>query len=418
MKDLELSPLMRQYQTIKAQHPEAILFFRVGDFFEMFFEDAEEASSILGIVLTARGKAKGTSIPLCGVPHHTATGYIAKLLKAGKIVALCEQVEDPKVAKGLVRREVVRVYTPGTLYDHELLQDREANYISSIFYSREPCSDKPRSEARVGLATLDLSTGEFWISEAPLEESLHILVDELVRIDPKEVVFPIAAHEELSEILKTLAIARLVPRDPHSFALELSKTTLTTTFDVDHIDELQLSGLTAGYQASGGLLQYLTETQPTLAHAHLRRPWIRLLEQEMQLDQATLRNLEILKPVSEQSKSPTLFTTLDQTQTPMGTRLFRQWVVRPLTQLAAIQDRQDIVKEFVDQVGTRMSIRSHLKSIKDLERLNSRIALEVANPRDLMSLYHSLENLPLLHQLLASFQSDILKTMYADWDSL
>ena len=168
MKDQDLSPLMRQYQGVKAQHPDAILFFRVGDFYEMFFEDAEEASSLLGIVLTARGKTKGEAIPLCGVPHHTATGYIAKLLKAGKIVALCEQVEDPKVAKGLVRREVVRVYTPGTLYDHELLQAREANYISSIFFPLESCSGRSLEKGRVGLATLDISTGEFWISETPL----------------------------------------------------------------------------------------------------------------------------------------------------------------------------------------------------------------------------------------------------------
>lgn len=418
MQDQELSPLMRQYRNVKAQHPEAILFFRVGDFYEMFFEDAEEASSILGIVLTARGKAKGTSIPLCGVPHHTATGYIAKLLKAGKIVALCEQVEDPKEAKGLIRREVVRVYTPGTLYDHELLSSQEANYISSIFYSRESYPNTPTSKTRVGLATLDLSTGEFWISEAPIEESLHILVDELVRIDPKEVIFPNSIHEEVSAILKPLAIARLVSRDMNSFEMELSKTSLTTIFNVNHINELQLSGLTVGYQASGGLLQYLTETQPTLAHAHLRRPWVRLLEQEMQLDQSTLRNLEILKPVSEQRHSPTLFTTLDQTQTPMGTRLLRQWVVRPLTQLSIIQARQDVVKELVTQVGKRMSLRMHLKSIKDLERLNSRIALGVANPRDLMSLHLSLENLPRLHTLLTECQSDFLKTMYADWDPL
>jgi DNA mismatch repair protein MutS len=418
MKDQELSPLIRQYQSIKAQHADAILFFRVGDFYEMFFEDAEEASSLLGIVLTARGKAKGNAIPLCGVPHHTATGYIAKLLKAGKIVALCEQVEDPKVAKGLVRREVVRVYTPGTLYDHELLTAREANYISSVFYSREPHSKNSIVKSLVGLATLDLSTGEFWISEAPLEESPHILVDELVRIDPKEVICPHPIHEELSQILKTLGIARLVPRDLKTFEAALSNETLTKTFEVADIHELQLSGLTVGGQASGGLLHYLTDTQPTLAHTHLRRPWVRLLEQEMQLDQSTLRNLEILKPVSEQRHSPTLFTTLDQTQTPMGTRLLRQWVVRPLTQLAVIQARQDVVKEFVNQLGTRMSIRSHLKSIKDLERLNSRIALGVANPRDLMSLAHSLENLPRIQQFLSSFQSDFLRAMYADWDAL
>ncbi len=418
MNDQELSPLMRQYQGIKAQNPEAILFFRVGDFYEMFFEDAEEASSLLGIVLTARGKAKGTSIPLCGVPHHTATGYIAKLLKSGKIVALCEQVEDPKVAKGLVRREVVRVYTPGTLYDHELLPAKEANYISSIFYSREPCPDNPTSAPRVGLATLDLSTGEFWISEAPYEESQQILMDELVRIDPKEVICPDSVYEKLSKRLQALAIARVVSRDLNTFELELSKGTLTKTFEVADIHELQLSGLTVGYQASGGLLRYLTDTQPTLTHSHLRRPWVRLLEQEMQLDQSTLRNLEILKPASEQRQSPTLFTTLDKTQTPMGTRLLRQWVVRPLTQLSVIQSRQDVVSELVNQVGNRMSIRVHLKSIKDLERLNSRIALGVANPRDLMSLYHSLENLQKIQQLLASFQSDFLKAMYVGWDSL
>jgi len=418
MKDQELSPLMRQFRSVKAQHPDTIVFFRVGDFYEMFFEDAKEASSLLGIVLTARGKAKGTSIPLCGVPHHTATGYIAKLLKSGKIVALCEQVEDPKMAKGLVRREVVRVYTPGTLYDHELLPAREANYISSIFFSPELGHDQPVSKRRVGLATLDLSTGEFWISEAPQEESLNMFIDELVRIDPKEVICPIAVHEEFSERLQALGIARVVPRDIHSFDVEVSKRILTKTFDLTDIHELQLSGLTVGYQASGGLLQYLTDTQPTVVHAHLRRPWIRLLEQEMQLDQSTLRNLEILKPASELRRSPTLFTTMDHTFTPMGTRLLRQWIVRPLTQLSVIQGRQDAIKELVNQVGDRMSIRGHLKSIKDLERLNSRIVLGVANPRDLMSLVHSLESLPRLQQLLASFQADFLKTMYADWDSL
>ncbi len=418
MKDQEFSPLMRQYQGIKAQHPEAILLFRVGDFYEMFFEDAEEASSLLGIVLTARGKAKGTAIPLCGVPHHTATGYIAKLLKCGKIVALCEQVEDPKLAKGLVRREVVRVFTPGTLYDHELLPAREASYISSIFYSQAPHAQYAKVDSHVGLATLDLSTGEFWVSEALYEKSPHILLDELGRIDPKEVICPDSLHEELSERLQTLDIPRLVPRRLDTFKLEASKKTLTNSFEVEDIHDLQLSGLTVGYQACGGLLHYLTETQPTLAHTHLRRPWIRLLDQEMQLDQATLRNLEILKPASEQRQSPTLFTTLDQTQTPMGTRLLRQWIIRPLTQLSGIQSRQDVVKEFVNHVGTRMSIRGHLKSIKDLERLNSRIALGVANPRDLTSLSQSLENLPKIQLLLSSFQADFMMTMNTNWDSL
>ncbi len=417
-KDQELSPLMRQYQDVKAQHPEAILFFRVGDFYEMFFEDAEEASGILGIVLTARGKAKGRSIPLCGVPHHTSTGYIAKLLKAGKIVALCEQVEDPKMAKGLVRREVVRIYTPGTLYDDELLSAKEANYISSMFYAPNESPEQSASQFRAGLATLDLSTGEFWISETSTDTSLQVLLDELARIDPKEIIFPTSLQEELSESLQPLAISRLVSRDPTDFELEPSKTRLFTAFQVAEIHDLQLSGLTVGLQACGGLLQYLADTQPNVAHSHLRRPWIRLLEQEMQLDSSTLRNLEILKPISDQRQSPTLFNTLNQTQTPMGTRLLREWIIRPLTQLSMIQQRQDAVKELVTHLSIRMSIRTHLKSIKDLERLHSRVALGVANPRDLMSLSHSLENLPAIHTSLATCEAELLNDMYEAWDSL
>ncbi|MDH4361201.1 MAG: DNA mismatch repair protein MutS, partial [Nitrospirota bacterium] len=300
MKDQDLSPLMRQFQSVKAQHPDAIVFFRVGDFYEMFFEDAEEASKLLGIVLTARGKVKGEAIPLCGVPYHTSTGYIAKLLKAGRIVALCEQVEDPKLAKGLVRREVVRVYTPGTLYDHELLPAREANFLSALFYTPLVSSENNPREDRFGLASLDLSTGEFWISESSLKNSFQSVVDELVRIEPKEVIFPARLQEEIAPVLQPLPIARFVPREAATFDLEASKAILTRTFEVNQVEDLKLHGLRPGLQAAGGLLGYLAETQPTLTHAHIRRPWIRLLEHEMQLDQSTLRNLEILKPVSEQ----------------------------------------------------------------------------------------------------------------------
>ncbi|MEJ2230860.1 MAG: DNA mismatch repair protein MutS [Nitrospirales bacterium] len=418
MKDQDLSPLMRQFQTVKAQHPDAIVFFRVGDFYEMFFEDAEEASKLLGIVLTARGKVKGEAIPLCGVPYHTSTGYIAKLLKAGRIVALCEQVEDPKLTKGLVRREVVRVYTPGTLYDHELLPAREANFLSALFYAPLSSPDDTTSADRFGLASLDLSTGEFWISESRLKHSFQNIVDELVRIEPKEVIFPAQLQEEIAPVLQPLSIARIVPRDAATFDLEASKTILTRTFEANHVEDLHLHGLRPGLQAAGGLLGYLAETQPTLAHGHLRPPWIRLLEHEMQLDQTTLRNLEILKPVSEQRQSPTLLTTLDKTKTPMGTRLLRQWIVRPLTQVAAIQLRQEAVKELVLNLELRMTIREHLQSVQDLERLNSRIVLEVANPRDLINLHRSLEKLLSLHQLLPSLQSTMLKTIHAAWDPL
>lgn len=418
MKDQELSPLMRQFQDVKAQHPDAIVFFRVGDFYEMFFEDAEEASKLLGIVLTARGKAKGEAIPLCGVPYHTSTGYIAKLLKAGKIVALCEQVEDPKLAKGLVRREVVRVYTPGTLYDHELLPAGEANFLSALCYTPLSSSENTTLANRFGLASLDLSTGEFWISESWMKHSLQSVVDELVRLEPKEVIFPAGIQEAMTSALQSLPIARIVPRDATTFDLEESKTILTKIFQVNHVEDLQLYGLHSGLQAAGGLLHYLADTQPTLVHAHIRRPWIRLLEHEMQLDQTTLRNLEVLKPVSEQRQSPTLLTTLDKTKTPMGTRLLREWIVRPLTQVTAIQLRQEAVKELVLHLGIRMTIREHLKTVQDLERLNSRIVLEVANPRDLMNLHRSLENLLVLQQLLPSLKSPMLQTLHEAWDPL
>ncbi|MDR4460677.1 MAG: DNA mismatch repair protein MutS [Nitrospirales bacterium] len=409
---------MRQFRAVKAQHTDAIVFFRVGDFYEMFFEDAEEASKLLGIVLTARGKVKGEAIPLCGVPYHTSTGYIAKLLKAGKIVALCEQVEDPKIAKGLVRREVVRVYTPGTLYDHELLPAGEGNFLSALCYTPLSVSEKTKPANRFGLASMDLSTGEFWISESWMQHSLQGIVDELVRLEPKEVIFPAHLQEEMTSVFQSLPIARNVSRQATTFDLEASKTILIRIFQVNQFEDLQLHGLRPGLQAAGGLLHYLAETQPTLAHAHIRRPWIRLLEHEMQLDQTTLRNLEVLKPVSEQRQSPTLLTTLDKTKTPMGTRLLRQWIVRPLTQVTSIQLRQEAVKELVLNLAARMTIRDHLKSVQDLERLNSRIVLEVGNPRDLINLHRSLEVLLVLQELLPSFQSAMLQTVHAAWDPL
>ena len=418
MKDLDLTPLMRQFQTVKAQYPDAILFFRVGDFYEMFFEDAEVASKILEIVLTARGKAKGDPIPLCGVPYHAATGYIARLLKAGKIVALCEQVEDPKLAKGLVRREVVRVYTPGTLYDQELLPAREANYLTAVFCDSWSSPSSNLLTNGFGLATLDLSTGEFWVTESKKAVSNQTIADEIFRIEPREVIFPLPLQEDLSGTLNTFPIARLVPRDPSPFTLEKARHLLEQTFSTHALQELSLNTLGPALQAAGGLLHYLTETQPALVHAHLNPPAFRPLDQEMHLDQTTLRNLEIFKPLSEHQKAPTLLQAMDYTLTPMGSRLLRQWIVRPLTQVARITERQEAIQEFVDRLNLRMAIRASLKSIKDLERLNSRMTLEVANPRDVMNFHRSLETLPEIGDLLSDCTSPTLKTIHAQWDSL
>jgi DNA mismatch repair protein MutS len=300
-----------------------------------------------------------------------------------------------------------------------LLPAREANFLSALFYHRASSPRDATQEDRFGLASLDLSTGEFWISESWMKHSLQSIVDEVVRLEPKEVIFPAQLEKEIASAFQSLPIARIVPRDASTFDLEASKTILTRIFQVNQVEEdLQLHGLRPGLQAAGGLLHYLADTQPTLAHAHIRRPWIRLLEHEMQLDQTTLRNLEILKPVSDHRQSPTLLNTLDETKTPMGTRLLREWIVRPLTQVPAILLRQDAVKELVLNLGIRMTIRDHLKSVQDLERLNSRIVLEVANPRDLMNLHRSLENLISLQQLVSSLQSSMLQSIHAAWDPL
>jgi len=297
MKDQELSPLIRQYQSIKAQHADAILFFRVGDFYEMFFEDAEEASSLLGIVLTARGKAKGNAIPLCGVPHHTATGYIAKLLKAGKIVALCEQVEDPKIAKGLVRREVVRLYTPGTLFDSELLPSGEASFLASIACI-DPSIHYPNNTIHWGLATLDLSTGEFWIAEYSDAEQHIALIDELLRLEPREIVFPTFLPSEIQQALKDLRISRLVPQNSDWFHTEKSQKLLAKHFHVKNLGELGVAKLSRGVEAAGSMLRYLQATQPGMDHQHIQKPRLRSSQKEMNLDGVTIRNLELIKPFS------------------------------------------------------------------------------------------------------------------------
>ena len=313
MNEPDLTPLMRQYQDIKQQYDDAIVFFRVGDFYEMFFKDAEEASSILEIVLTSRGKAKGSSIPLCGVPYHAATGYIAKLLKAGRTVALCEQVEDPKLAKGLVRREVVRLYTPGTLFDAELLPQKESNFLASLSCPSFLSSFRDSQECRFGLSALDLSTGEFWITESTSHTTYADLLDELTRIEPKELIFSLELQPGFRDSLDSLHIPRLTPQDPSWFDEGMGAQILKDHYSVLSMKDLGLSHVTTGVQAAGALLQYLKSTQPIANHQHIQRPRFRSLEEEMHLDGVTIRNLELIKPLFEDRHSPTLLSILDKT---------------------------------------------------------------------------------------------------------
>ncbi len=418
MSEIDSTPLMRQYQEIKADYQEAILFFRVGDFYEMFLEDAKEASSILDIVLTSRGKNKDAPIPLCGVPHHAAMGYISKLLKAGKTVALCEQVEDPKVAKGLVRREVVRLFTPGTLFDSELLPSREASFLASI-----SCQDPSKqhtldTDVHWGLATLDLSTGEFWITEYSDANHHMALLDELLRLEPREVIFPSYLSSEIQQSLKDLRLSRLVAQKIDIFDEKANQRLLTSHFQVNHSKDLGLERLSKGVDAAGSLLRYLQSTQPGMDHQHIQRPRLRSSQKEMSLDGVTIRNLELVKPFSQDRSSPTLLSVLDKTVTAMGGRLLRQWIVRPLIEIIAIHARLAVIDEVVNNHHVQNEFRQGLRDVQDLQRLNSRITMGVATPRDILGLHKSLIALPTLRTIINPLQSKLAKKLLLEWDSL
>lgn len=417
MNDQTLSPLMRQYRDIKQGYPEAILFFRVGDFYEMFYEDAEDASRLLSIALTSRDKNSAHPVPLCGVPYHAATGYIAKLLKAGRLVALCEQVEDPKSAKGLVRREVVRLYTPGTLVDTEFLAPSELSYLVSLAVRSGAVHGIP-----LGLAVLEVSTGEFWGMEFDGPYAFTNLLDEVARLDSREVLFPADVTGQSSTRIHQITGARLCGRPPASFSQRSAVRTLTEHFRVQNLDALGCADFPAACCAAGAALSYLRETQPTIPLDHVRRFTVRRNDEYMHLDGATIRNLELLKPfVSNETASgsepTTLLNVLDRTATAMGTRLLRQWLVRPLLSYDQIRLRLDAVDELKNHMQVRTALRTALREIQDIARVGSRIVLGLAGPRECLGLKQSLSILPEIFVQLTPLQSQLLRNARASWDS-
>ena len=415
MSDADASPLMRQYRDIKRGYPQAILLFRVGDFYEMFYEDAQEASRLLSIALTSRDKHSPAPVPLCGVPYHAATGYIAKLLKAGRTVALCEQVEDPKLAKGLVRREVVRLYTPGTLVDTEFLSPVESNYLAAL--SIRSTSAQP---PLIGLAALEVSTGEFWVTEFQGQHAASQLLDELARLEPREVLFAAGLDRQAMAWLDQIKGARLCERPAASFDHQQATPMLQNQFHVQTLDAFGCLGLTAAIGAAGAVLQYFRETQPTAPLDHIRRLKVRWDNETMHLDSVTIRNLELLKPMAfdaaQDSRSTTLLSVLDRTVTAMGTRLLRQWLVRPLIQCSHIRARQNAVGELKDHMQERVALRAALREVQDIARLGSRIVLGLAGPRELLALKLSLSTLPEIFAQLVPLQSALLVEARTSWD--
>src|SRR6202040_2004446 len=422
------TPLMRQYAAVKKEHPTALLFFRLGDFYELFFDDAIVASRELQITLTSRNKEKGIAVPMCGVPHHAAEGYIGKLIRKGFKVAICEQMEDARLAKKqigakLVRREVTRVVTPGTAAD-SLLGSEENNFLAALAQVGE----------RVGFAALDLSTGEFRATEFSGEGALRRVQEELEQLRPKELLYGSTAPLFDTRTSRALLAQQPpaqgpqprssgttcaeTPLDDWIFAPDHAIPLLENHFGVLSLEGFGLAGRTAAAAAAGAVLYYVRSTQRgSLDHVD-RIGWYER-QNCLVLDAVTVRNLELIEPLFAGTDAGlTLFRSIDAAVTPMGKRLLRAWLLRPSLHLAEINARLDAVEAGVKQTIAREELRRALDGVFDLERLLSRVTLETANPRDVLALASSLAKIPAIKAAVSRLSAERLKTLHGLLDEL
>jgi DNA mismatch repair protein MutS len=399
---------MRQFFEAKRQYRDAILFFRMGDFYEMFYEDALTAARALELTLTSRSKDNnGGAIPMCGVPYHAAETYITRLVRKGFRVAICEQMEDPKKAKGLVRREVVRVVSPGTLTDAGYLDAREPAFLMGI----APMA----AGAGFGVALLDLSTGEFSAAEYRGSDR-QALLDDLAVLKPREIVAP-AGYEEPRAMVETLRLSAVVtPLEAWNFEADSTRRALLAQLQTHNLHGFGLEGHPAAVSAAGALVQYLRDTQKADL-AHIRAITYRTGADCLLIDPTTLRNLEILES-SEGGRTGSLLHEIDRTATSMGGRLLRSWLLRPLLALERIQDRLDAVEEFAFRSTVRAKMQDTLKTVQDMERLVARAALGIAGPRDLVGLRQSLAAVPRVRMLLEEMQAPLVRSVIAEIDDL
>ena len=378
------TPMMAQYHQIKKSVPGAILFFRLGDFYEMFFDDAIVAARELEITLTSRNKEKGAPVPMCGVPYHSADAYVSKLIRKGFRVAVCDQVENPKTAKKLVKREVTRVVTPGTVSDGDLLDPRENNFLSAV------CSDG----SGLGLALVDVSTGDFRVTEFRDGSRNVMLRTELERLAPKELIWCSRLSDENPVWAQSLSALKTLV-DEWIFASDYAQRLLTDHFKVISLDGFGCQGRALAVAAAGGALHYLKETQRGDL-LHLDGLNYYELDQSMLLDQSTVKNLELLESLFDGSRNGTLLQCLDGTSTGMGGRLLKTWMLRPEINLNEIENRLEAVAALAEDLVLREELKERLQQVYDLERLASKIALASANARDLIALKQSLEPVPTL----------------------
>jgi DNA mismatch repair protein MutS len=429
------TPLMRQYQGIKTRYPHALVLFRLGDFYELFYEDAIAASRELQITLTSRNREKGEPVPMCGVPYHAAEGYIARLLRAGYKIAVCDQMELPGPGKKLVRREVVRVITPGTTTSLNILEPKENNYLAAL--------SRGAAGTPVGLAYADVTTGEFLVTEFSGADAEEKLRDELHRLKPREILIPrqaglFSGGAGDAESSGPITGSRSETRDAVEtrveewiFRQDYAERMLREQFGVATLDGFGMAGHPQAVSAAGALVHYLRETSAKgpedgkhfeAALGHMDR--VRYYEQAdaLVLDTVTVRNLELVAPIffedTGRGPAPTLLSALDETSTGMGARLLRRWILRPQVNREEIEARLESVEELKTHTVLREEVRHNLGGVQDLERLAGRVALGVASPRDLIGLRQSLTRIPLLRKYLENCTSARLSALHTQMDEL
>ncbi len=402
----QLTPMMQQYMEIKEHYKDCILFYRLGDFYEMFFEDAHTCSRELEIALTGKNIGQEERAPMCGVPFHAVDGYLSKLVSRGYRVAICEQVEDPKFAKGIVKREVIRIVTPGTNLNTQVLDESKNNYLMAVVHTTNA----------FGVSIVDITTGDYYVTEMDTERKL---MDEIFKWSPSEIIcndtFFVCGIN--IEALKSNSEITLTPLEPWYFDDEMCIRSLKEHFQVGTLDGLGLKDYSIGVIAAGCVMQFLQETQKnSLSHITKLIPYT--YEKYMLLDSSTVRNLELTETIREKQKKGSLLWVLDKTKTAMGARLLRSYMEQPLIDYDMINRRLDAVSQLKDNMITREEIREYLNPVYDLERIMSKISYKSANPRDLIAFSSSLSMLPHIKFLMQNFDADVLKEIYEELDPL
>ena len=400
----KLTPMMEQYMATKKMHQDSILFFRLGDFYEMFFEDALVASKVLEITLTGRNCGMDEKAPMCGIPHHSAENYIAKLINNGYKVAICEQVEDVSAAVGIVKREVVRVITPGTVTESRLIDEKVNNFIMSI-YKEGSC---------YSIAACDITTGDFFTTQITWGDTLSKVLDEIAKYKPKELVIPpeIYDNNKLIDLLQNKLGIYISKLELENFDKEQALILLK-----EKINHIEHKDYDIWCNAAGALMKYLIDTRKTPLD-HIMKITVYDFNQYMILDTIARRNLELTENIREGKKKGTLLWVMDKTSTSMGARTLRKWITQPLLDVQMIDDRLDGVESLKEQYIVRMELFDLLKTVYDMERLTGKIVMENANCRDLISLKTSIGQLPFIKELIKDIDVPIIKSIYDNIDSL